>query len=1020
MTDLKQAQTQFVELMADLFQLDEAQALDFGIYRVIRHRNNAVRAFLGEVEVKGDDKALVGGKLQKILDATFASKDAERSAQIEDRMRELEADLGVSRHLTGVQREEALTDAYKRPKLRADVDEYRNLLEQRDATQHGDDDRLEVLNRLHQFFDRHYQDGDFIVQRRYGRAGQRYIRSTGQDTEFRWATEDMYYIKSGDIFTDFPVRLSNGAQVVFAVDADTLNVTRAALKPNDKAHYQLKSAKKDGDAVRVLLEYAKGARTKAHDKAIVDAIVTRTGAQAEDAGRWLRRYIARNQSDFFIHKRLGEALNEELDIFIKTDVLDADQLLAGHARAQRHSRVAQQVRAIGREIIAFLATLEDFQKQLWEKKKLVLETRYIITLDRIEQLVGREWLEERLPKIIKAQRKEWKALGLGDYAKPEDCLRDERDLLEASAPSHLPLPVDSGEIGDTLRWELLAALSSSSPLDQAVYGIAMRADNWQALALTRNKQQGRIKCVYIDPPYNTGSDGFAYKDAYPSASWLAMMDDRLASAKQALRRDGVLFSSIDQNEYPHLRLSLSAHFGRANALGTVVWKNVTDNNPTNIAVEHEYVECFAKDRGALESEWKSPYSAAKDLLVALGANLIEKHGDTPALQVAYQDWLKENKQFLGPLEGYKFIDGDGIYAGSRSVHNPGKEGYRYDIPHPDTGKPCKQPLMGYRFPEDTYKRLLGEGRILFGKDETKLIELKVYAHEYEAKLPSVIELDGRSGANDLTNLFGKAQTFKNPKASALLQEILPYAAGEDDWVLDFFAGSGTTSQAVMRLNDQRGAGLRWMIVEANHYFDSLVVPRLKKQVYSTEWLKGKPNGLNKTGTCIRVQRIENYEDTLENLALTPEQGESAPLPFNDGPTALRWKLDEEARRVYCAIEHYRSPFGYTLRRAEGAGVAEQVPVDLVESLIWLLGLDVDRMWREAEGVGITGKNRRGESVLVAFRECDAKGSGDWVMRLMAEHPSDRMYTNDPADLAFPGADRLEAIEAVFASQFGAV
>lgn len=178
-----------------------------------------------------------------------------------------------------MQRGEALADAYKRPRLRRDVDEYRSLQQQRDASQHGDDDRLEVLNRLHQFFDRHYQDGDFIVQRRYGREGQRYIRSTGQDTEFRWATEDMYYIKSGDIFTDFPVRLANGAHIVFAVDADTLNATRAALKPSDKAHYQLKSAKKDSDAVRVLLEYAKGARTKAHDK----AIVAKTGVQVETA-----------------------------------------------------------------------------------------------------------------------------------------------------------------------------------------------------------------------------------------------------------------------------------------------------------------------------------------------------------------------------------------------------------------------------------------------------------------------------------------------------------------------------------------------------------------------------------------------------------------------------------------------------------------------------------------------------------------------------------------------------------------
>src|SRR5690606_1929871 len=181
---------------------------------------------------------------------------------------------------------------------------------------------------------------------------------------------------------------------------------------------------------------------------------------------------------------------------------------------------------------------------------------------------------------------------------------------------------------------------------------------------------------------------------------------------------------------------------------------------------------------------------------------------------------------------------------------------------------------------------------------------------------------------------------------------------------------------------QRDIGLRWMIVEANHYFEPLVIARVKKQAFTTEWLKGKPNGLNRSGCCIRVQRLENYEDTLENLALTPEQGESAALPFDDEPTALRWKLDEEARQVYCAIDKFRSPFGYSLRRAEGAGEAQPVPVDLVESLVWLLGLDVARMWREPQGVGITGRNRRGENVLVAFRECDAKGSGDWVMRLM--------------------------------------
>src|SRR5690606_23977508 len=98
---------------------------------------------------------------------------------LEARLRELEANFGISAHLTAEQRNQKLADLHAIPAMRASVDEYRNLRDQRDATKHGDDDRLEVLNRLHQFFERHYQDGDFIVQRRYGRDGQRYIRSTG-------------------------------------------------------------------------------------------------------------------------------------------------------------------------------------------------------------------------------------------------------------------------------------------------------------------------------------------------------------------------------------------------------------------------------------------------------------------------------------------------------------------------------------------------------------------------------------------------------------------------------------------------------------------------------------------------------------------------------------------------------------------------------------------------------------------------------------------------------------------------
>lgn len=1012
-------ETQFVQLMSELFQLDEAEALDFGIYRVIRYHNREVRAFLGEVVKAGPDAAtLQGGLLAALLDDAFRKADHEAAAQDQARLKALECQLGITPGLTQAERSNKLQMLAAIPATKGVVDEYRTLLEQNADSGSAEHDRIEVLNRLYQFFERHYQDGDFIVERRYGRNGARYIRSTGEDTEFHWATEDMYYVKSGDIFTDYPVRLANGQRIVFSVEPESLQATRAQLKPNDKAHYELHDIQDDDGRLQVQLCYRKSAQTDKQREEIVTAIHARTGGDPADIKRWLARFITRNQSDFFIHKRLREALAEDLDIFLKTEVLDAEQLLADRSLSLRALKVGRIVRQVGLQIIDFLAALEDFQKALWEKKKLVLQTRYVITLDRLARHAP-DWLAAHIDTIVATQRQEWQALGLGDFPDAAACRQDTPgDLASPAQTRYLPLPVDTAHFGEDFKWSLLAAVSAAVDLDEALDGVAIRSDNWQALNTLQTRFREQVKCVYIDPPYNTGSDGFPYKDSYQSASWLAMMDDRLHLMASVMTLDGAFFSSIDHNEYPKLRPMLERTFGRNNTLGTIVWKNVTDNNPTNIAVEHEYIEAFAKSRSALDSEWKSPFSDAKDVLVSLSRELVEKHGDTPALQRAYQEWIRSNKEFLGPLEGYKFIDKGGIYAGSRSVHNPGKEGYRYDVLHPRTRKPCKQPLMGYRFPEETYQRLLRDGRILFGEDETKLIELKVYAHEYEAKLPSVIELDGRSGANDLTNLFGEAQKFKNPKAPALLFELVPYVVAKGNLVADFFLGSGTTIHALMRLNRKTALRLRWLGVESSHNFDMLVVPRIKKAAFSHEWLKGRPV-VEGGGIFARIQTLEQYEDTLENLALPADDVAENDL-FDDAAFALRYRLDRTSRRAYCDIAHFASPFGYQLKRVEGGGDAPLVPVDLVESLIYLLGLTVQRLVREPQGVVVTGSNRRGQSVAVLFRDCAATGSAEWVAGKLVVHPADRVYANAVSELSFPGCDRLEAIETVFAGQFGSV
>ncbi len=406
--------------------------------------------------------------------------------------------------------------------------------------------------------------------------------------------------------------------------------------------------------------------------------------------------------------------------------------------------------------------------------------------------------------------------------------------------------------------------------------LLIQGDNLLALKALLPYYGGRVKCAYIDPPYNTGAQGWIYNDAVDSPEirawlgravgpemedltrhdkWLCMMYPRLRLIRELLQEDGVIFVSIDDVEAATLRLLLDEVFGRANHLGTIVWRNVTDNNPTRIATEHEYVLCFAKNAAKCPREWKSPNLAAKTLLLQVGAALEAEYPDLNDRQVAYTQWFRAHKAEIWPFDRYKFIDDGGIYTGSQSVHNPGKEGYRYDIVHPGTGLPCKQPLMGYRFPEDTMASLIQEGRILFGADESKLVELKVYASDYRTKLASVFELDGRVGTNELKAIFPEnRRPFDFPKPTALIEELLSFTTKEEDIVLDCFAGSGTTGHAVMALNQLDGQRRSFILVEMDESIAGTVTaPRLK--AVSQGYTDGKGQSVPGLGSGVRVCTI---------------------------------------------------------------------------------------------------------------------------------------------------------------------
>ena len=371
----------------------------------------------------------------------------------------------------------------------------------------------------------------------------------------------------------------------------------------------------------------------------------------------------------------------------------------------------------------------------------------------------------------------------------------------------------------------------------------IEGDNLEVLKLLQETYLGKVKMIYIDPPYNTGND-FVYEDDFAQTTeeylansgqfdeegnrlvknldsngrfhtdWLNMIYPRLKLAKDLLTDDGVVFISISDKESSNLKKVIFEIFGETNYLGTIVWKNATDNNPTNIAEEHEYILTFAKQKIFIDSVWKSNISAIKKVLIDIGNKLIGECSTLEELQVRYSLWYKGNKNQLGPLDRYKYIDFGGVYTGSQSVHNPGKEGYRYNVIHPITKKPCKQPLMGYRFPKDTMKKLLDDGKILFGEDENKIIELKLYASEYQEKLSSVYELDGRIGPYDLKALFPECvKAFTNPKPVQLIKRLCSFILNNEDIILDFFSGSATTAHAVMQLNAEDGGNRKFIMVQ---------------------------------------------------------------------------------------------------------------------------------------------------------------------------------------------------------------
>lgn len=384
----------------------------------------------------------------------------------------------------------------------------------------------------------------------------------------------------------------------------------------------------------------------------------------------------------------------------------------------------------------------------------------------------------------------------------------------------------------------------------------IEGDNLDVLKLLREDYLGKVKMIYIDPPYNTGND-FVYEDNFAQSAddyiensgqqddvgnhlvantenngrfhtdWLNMIYPRLKVARDFLSDDGIIFVSIDEHEAANCKKILEEIYGCGNFVGTIVLQTATDNNPGQIKIQHEYILCVAKNK-KLAGNWFADKEETK-LIQKEYLSLKKQYGNNPTvIQKHLREWIKKNEKNLEGITQYDNVDEKGVYHDG-DIANTTFGGYEYEIIHPVTGKVCKMPEKGYRFPKETMDRMIKENNVLFGKDETTLPKPKKRLEDAKDLLRSVIYEDGRASTKRFEKLMSR-DIFQNPKSETIIGRLINFICKDDDLVLDFFAGSSTTAEAVF-MNNVKNKHLKFILIQIPEDIDSSLLtasPKTKK------------------------------------------------------------------------------------------------------------------------------------------------------------------------------------------------
>ena len=998
-------------MLRELFQFDCAD-LDFGIYRIMNHKRDVVEKFITTKLPETIEAELGGGALARQAESNAALAEARQQVVELLGQDAIDAEGEIVPALAATPVAKTYLDA----KARAGTSRSRAALE------------TDVYNHLCTFFGRYYQDGDFVSKRRYSRRHRYAIPYNGEEVYLHWANSDQYYIKTAEHFAGYQWKSPTGVTVNFRVDS--ANVEQDNVK-GEKRYFVPCAADAEWDsssrsltvpfAYRPLTrrELKDNGRNNQQEKIIAgalddlpkrfddaDVLAALVGERHRDANdepvthleHHLRQYTRRNDSDFFIHKDLRGFLARELDVYLKNEVLNLDDLsLAGEQAADGWFQLLQLVKSIGGQIIDFLAQIEGFQKMLWEKRKFVTETQYCVTLGHVD----RSFYEEIAAN--EAQKAEWAELfGI-----------DDADTSVSWLEAHPTLPFDTRHFDADFTDRLVASFDD---LDGDTDGLLIHGENWQALSLLRERFGGTIPCLYIDPPYNTGDSEILYKNGYLHSSWLTMMENRMSMSMPLLAKDPTCYLAIDDFQMVDLCALVDHCFPGLQREMIVVNHHPQGGKGTTLSATHEYMlACVAGgSRRALVGRTDD---------VSVERRPFQRSGTA-----------ESNFRYGRPNSFYAILVDPRTGAVVSVEPPPDADVSDYPTGDTDEGLARVYPL-GKSGEERVWRRsfesclsLVRDGRLecsngrtiyqLIGaEDKTPALFSNWIGPRYNA---------GTHGANLLGDIIGAHNPFPYPKSVHTVADAL-FAADIERGAhcIDFFAGSGTTAHAVVDLNRSDGVGRKFILVELGDHFETVVLPRLKKIVHSPEWSDGKParaatqEEAERSPRIIKYVRLESYEDALDSIHFDEPAGQLQLEDRIEGYLLhymLRWETKDSETLLNPA--QLVSPFEYKLRVHTNGDTVDR-PVDVAETFNYLLGLEVrtrrvylddDRRYLVFRG---ETRDAPGRTTVVIWR--DTKGWAEPELRrdrrFVAEHglmdEAENVYVNGMSAIA--GARPIEPL-----------